>query len=94
MIGPQGIRPNLDKVGAVVNWPTPETVQQLMGFLGLANYFRRLISNFARIAAPLTDLTHDVNVDQTNSSWRAQKGAYKRALASTTLKNKWGAEQQ
>src|SRR6267143_740240 len=34
MVGPQGIRPNLDKVGTVVNWPTPEMVQQLMGFLG------------------------------------------------------------
>jgi hypothetical protein len=39
-VGSQGIRPNLDKVGAVVNWPTPETAQQLMGFLGLSNYFR------------------------------------------------------
>jgi hypothetical protein len=94
MVGPQGIRPNLDKVGAVVNWPTPETVQQLMSFLGLANYFRRLIANYARIAAPLTDLTRDVNLEQTNSSWRARKGAYKRALASSSLKNKWGAAQQ
>ena len=47
MVGSQGIRPNLDKVGAVVNWPKPNTVQQLMGFLGLSNYFRRLISNYA-----------------------------------------------
>lgn len=36
MVGSQGIRPNLDKVGTVVNWPVPDTVQQLMGFLGLA----------------------------------------------------------
>lgn len=62
-VGSQGIRPNLDKVGAIVNWPTPETVQQLMGFLGLANYFRRLISDFARIAAPLTDLTRDIKIE-------------------------------
>ena len=48
MVGPQGIHPNLDKVGAIVNWPIPETVQQLMGFLGLPNYFRGLIANFAR----------------------------------------------
>jgi transposase InsO family protein len=94
MIGSQGIRPNLDKVGAVVNWPTPETAQQLMGFLGLANYFRRLISDYARIAAPLSDLTREIKVDQSSNSWRTRKGAYKRALMSTSLKNKWGIEQQ
>jgi transposase InsO family protein len=94
MVGSQGIRPNLDKVGAVVKWPIPETVQQLMGFLGLTNYFRRLIVNYARIAAPLSDLTRDVMSDQPNSSWRARKGAYKRALVSTSLKDKWGPDQQ
>jgi transposase InsO family protein len=93
-VGSQGIRPNLDKVGAVVDWPIPETVQQLMGFLGLTNYFRRLISNYARIAAPLSDLTRDIKVEQPSDSWRARKGAYKRALASTSLKNKWGIDQQ
>jgi transposase InsO family protein len=94
MVGPQGIRPNLDKVAAVVKWPIPTTVQQLMGFLGLTNYFRRLIANYARIAAPLSDLTRDINVEQPSGSWRARKGAYKKALASTSLVNKWGSEQQ
>jgi transposase InsO family protein len=94
MIGQQGIRPNLDKVGAVVNWPTPETVQQLMGFLGLSNYFRRLIVNYARIAAPLSDLTRDIKVEQPSSTWRTRKGAYKKAIATASLKGKWGPEQQ
>lgn len=94
MVGPQGIRPNLDKVGAVVKWPVPETVQQLMGFLGLTNFFRRLITNYARIAAPLSDLTRDVKIEQPSGNWRTRKGAYKRALASSSLKDKWGDEQQ
>jgi hypothetical protein len=81
MVGTQGICPNLDKVGAVVNWLIPKTVQQLMGFLGLTNYFRRLIANYARIAAPLSDLTRDIKVEQPSSSWRARKGTYKKALA-------------
>jgi hypothetical protein len=38
MIGPQGIQPNLDKVGVVVDWPIPKTAPQLMGFLCLNNY--------------------------------------------------------
>ena len=93
-VGSQGIRPNLDKVGAVVNWPTPETVQQLMGFLGLANHFRRLISDYAQIAAPLTDLTRDIKIEQPSNSQRVRKGAYKKALAAASLQNKWGTEQQ
>lgn len=93
MISAQGICPNLDKVGAVVNGPTPTTIQQLMGFLGLANYFRQLISNYAWIAAPLSDLTRDIKVEPTNS-WRTQKGAYKKALILTSLVHKCGTEQQ
>lgn len=94
MVGPQGIRPNLDKVGAVVNWQHPETAQQLLGFLGLTNYFRRLIANYARIAAPLTDLTRNIIVDTPSANWRVRKGAYKRALSAASLKDKWGPTQQ
>ena len=39
MVSPSGIKPNLDKVAAVVNWPEPQDVQDLMAFLGLTNYF-------------------------------------------------------
>jgi hypothetical protein len=46
MVGPSGIKPNLDKVAAVVNWPKLEDVQDLMAFLGLSNYFRRLIVDY------------------------------------------------
>ena len=74
-VGSQGICPNLDKVRVVVNWPTlvvnwptPETVQQLMGFFGLANHFRQLISDYARIVAPLTDLTRVVKIEQPTGS--------------------------
>lgn len=95
MVGPAGIGPNLDKVAAVVNWPVPEDVQDLMAFLGLTNYFRHLIANYARIAAPLTDLTRGLQLEFTNKKhWKARKGAYKCALESMTLKDKWHAEQQ
>ena len=60
MVRPSDIKPNLDKVAAVVNWPVPEDVQDLMAFLGLTNFFRRLITDYAWIAAPLTDLTRGI----------------------------------
>ena len=53
-----------------------------------------LISNYAGIAAPLSDLTRDIKLDQPDNSWRTRKGAYKKALIATSLKNKWGTEQQ
>lgn len=46
-----------DKVEAVRAWPVPETVRDVQGFLGLANFYRRFVRNFAARARPLTDLT-------------------------------------
>jgi len=40
-------------VEGVLNWPTPRNVKEVQKFLGLANYYRRFIKDFARIAAPL-----------------------------------------
>jgi hypothetical protein len=94
MVGPSGLKPNLDKVGAVANWPVPENLADLMGFLGLTNHFRRMIADYARIAAPLADLTRNVEVQSSGSNWRVQKGAYKRALKTTSIKHKWGEDQQ
>ena len=42
-----------EKVEGVLNWPIPRNVKEVQKFLGLANYYRRFIKNFARIAAPL-----------------------------------------
>lgn len=45
------------KVQAVLDWPIPSTRTRLRGFLGLANFCRKFIKNFSKIALPLTDLT-------------------------------------
>jgi len=42
-----------EKVEGVLSWPAPRNVKEVQKFLGLANYYRRFIENFARIAALL-----------------------------------------
>jgi len=53
VIGPRGVEMQKEKVDGVLNWPAPRNVKEVQKFLGLANYYRRFIKNFARIAALL-----------------------------------------
>jgi len=39
-----------DKVVGVLNWPTPKMVRDVRKFLGLANYYRQFVKNFAKMA--------------------------------------------
>jgi len=46
-----------EKVEGVLSWPVPKTVRDVRKFLGLANYYRQFVRNFAAIAKPLNMLT-------------------------------------
>jgi len=39
-----------DKVTGVLNWPIPKMVRDVRKFLGLANYYRRFVKDFAKLA--------------------------------------------
>ena len=45
------------KVEEVQNWATPRKVKFVQDFLGFANFYRRFIKDFAKLAVPLTSLT-------------------------------------
>ena len=45
------------KVQAVAEWPTPTSRKQLQRFLGFANFYRRFIRDYSKVATPLTRLT-------------------------------------
>jgi hypothetical protein len=52
-----GIRPGFDKLKAVRGAKPPENVKKVRQFLGLCNFFRNHVKNFAAVTAPLTKLT-------------------------------------
>lgn len=56
IIGVQGVSTDPSKVQDVLNWPQPNTLKKLRGFLGLAGYYRRFVKNFGIISKPLTML--------------------------------------
>ena len=44
------IKMEKDKVAGVLNWSVPKTVRDIRKFLGLANYYRRFVKDFAKLA--------------------------------------------
>ncbi|XP_061361231.1 uncharacterized protein LOC133305112 [Gastrolobium bilobum] len=56
IVSANGVSPDPEKVQAVKEWPTPSSTTQVRAFLGLSGYYRRFIRQYAKIAAPLTDL--------------------------------------
>jgi len=53
----EGIKPGIDKLKAVKNAPPPSSVHEVRQFLGLCNFFRGHVRNFAQLTSPLTALT-------------------------------------
>ncbi|SOV04978.1 uncharacterized protein UDID_17813 [Ustilago sp. UG-2017a] len=56
IIKPTGIEMDPEKVRTVKEWPMPASIHDIQRFLGFANFYRRFIAHFARIAKPLTSL--------------------------------------
>jgi len=56
VIGPNGIEMEEEKVDRVLSWLEPKNVKDVRKFLGLANYYRRFIKDFAQVARPINVL--------------------------------------
>jgi hypothetical protein len=50
----EGITVDPSKVQEVLDWKSSKSVTQIRSLLGLAGYYHRFISNFSKIAKPIT----------------------------------------
>jgi len=53
IVGGGELKIDLSKVVVIVNWPKPKSDVEVRSFLGAAQYWRKFISNFSLIVAPL-----------------------------------------
>ncbi|RHW30408.1 hypothetical protein D1B31_23760 [Neobacillus notoginsengisoli] len=75
IVSREGVRMDESKVKAILEWPVPRTVKHVRSFLGLANFYRRFIDNYAKVVKPLTDLTRK-EVSMPNAWGTAQQEAF------------------
>ena len=58
IVGEKGVRPQPEKLAVVHAWPEPKDTCEVRSFLGLYGFYQSFVSDYATIAAPLTDLLH------------------------------------
>jgi hypothetical protein len=86
-IGQGGVKLDLTKLTAIVNWPRPANTMGLMSFLGLTGFYRSLIKAYAKREGPLRDLLLKVPLNNLYS-----KTAYRKAMTDFQLDQYWTRE--
>ena len=52
----QGVKVDQGKIEVMINWPRPNDIFALRGFLGLTGYYQKFVRNYGLIARPLINL--------------------------------------
>ena len=63
-VSKKGVQPSKKNLESIAECPPPDTYTKVKSFVGLVGHYRRFIKGFARIAAPLYDLTSGENKDK------------------------------
>lgn len=70
IISEEGIAVNPEKIKAISEYPSPNSVKKIQMFLGACNFFRKFIKNYSMIARPLYEMT---KTDKTKFEWGVEQ---------------------
>eukprot|EP00268_Persea_americana_P015538 TRINITY_DN17212_c0_g2_i1.p1 TRINITY_DN17212_c0_g2~~TRINITY_DN17212_c0_g2_i1.p1 ORF type:complete len:105 (+),score=16.65 TRINITY_DN17212_c0_g2_i1:1-315(+) len=71
VVSAQGIKMDLDKAKAILDWPIPTKITEVRSFHGLANLYKRFIRSFNSIMALITKCLKKGEFSWTSSATRA-----------------------
>ncbi|XP_038704764.1 uncharacterized protein LOC120000718 [Tripterygium wilfordii] len=57
VVSREGVSADPSKIKAIMDWPLPENVKELRGFLGLTGYYRKFVKDYGKVCHPLYQLT-------------------------------------
>ena len=63
-VSQKGVRPSKKNLESIAQCPPPDTYTKVKSFVGLVGHYQHFIKGFAKIAAPLYDLTSGDNKDK------------------------------
>ena len=64
VVSSKGISMEAERIEVVKEWPEPKSVRDIQVFLGFANFYRRFIKGFSKIAAPLMSMLKTIMSSQ------------------------------
>ena len=82
LVSAKGVVADPNKISAMVEWPTPKSLKELQGFLGLTGYYHRFVEGYGAISWPLTQ---QLKKDAFNWNLEAEAAFQKLKTTMTTI---------
>jgi len=93
-VSSRGIEPDSSLIDRITSIPPPKTKAELERFLGMANYFGRMIPHFAQTCAPLNSLRKKGMSFKWSFEQQAAFDHLKKALTSPPILQKYDADKE